>query len=391
MKSSTRLFGIIKLCLVVALVVFAVGLSSFLSGGDREEEKVVEYASPPELLKCSNALYDDIVVMDTLSGMSDEEKVGQLFFLCVKGRFDESVLDEYKVGGILLFSADVKGETRESLTAKIAAFQEKSDIPLLVGIDEEGGTVSRLNTNTTLVDYLFESPRSLYAEGGFEKIEEDTTFKCELLKSYGINVNFAPVCDISQNSGDYMYLRSLGESADITAEYISRIVDIMNDENIGEVLKHFPGYGNNGDTHSNIVYDTRSYDEIKNNDLKPFQAGIDAGADCILVSHNIVESIDDSLPASLSSKVHDILRNDMGFSGVAITDDLSMDGVLEFMDNDEAAVQAIIAGNDMIIATYYEDQYDAVLYAVKNGTISQERLNEAVTRILRWKQQLGLI
>jgi beta-N-acetylhexosaminidase len=81
----------------------------------------------------------------------------------------------------------------------------------------------------------------------------------------------------------------------------------------------------------------------------------------------------------------------MGFSGVAITDDLSMDGVLEFMDNDEAAVQAIIAGNDMIIATYYEDQYDAVLYAVKNGTISQERLNEAVTRILRWKQQLGLI
>jgi beta-N-acetylhexosaminidase len=188
-----------------------------------------------------------------------------------------------------------------------------------------------------------------------------------------------------------MYLRSLGESADITAEYISRIVDIMNDENIGEVLKHFPGYGNNGDTHSNIVYDTRSYDEIKNNDLKPFQAGIDAGADCILVSHNIVESIDDSLPASLSSKVHDILRNDMGFSGVAITDDLSMDGVLEFMDNDEAAVQAIIAGNDMIIATYYEDQYDAVLYAVKNGTISQERLNEAVTRILRWKQQLGLI
>jgi beta-N-acetylhexosaminidase len=320
--------------------------------------------------------------------MSNEEKVGQLFFLCVKGRFDESVLDEYKIGGILLFSADVKGETRESLAAKVNAFQENSDVPLLVGIDEEGGTVSRLNTNTTLVDYIFESPRTLYAEGGFDKIEEDTTKKCELLKFYGINVNFAPVCDISQDSDDYMYLRSLGESADITAEYITRIVDIMNAEGIGGVLKHFPGYGNNGDTHSSIVYDTRSYEEIRDNDLK---AGIDEGAECILVSHNIVESIDDSLPASLSAKVHDILRNDMGFEGVAITDDLSMDGVLEFMDNDDAAVQAIIAGNDMIIATYYEEQFEAVLLAVEDGRISSERLDEAVTRILRWKQQLGLL
>jgi beta-N-acetylhexosaminidase len=413
MKSNTRLFGIIKLCLVVVLIVFSVSLSYFTSGGDGAEstESTVADAGTDEtgpvlsdadkseliydisskLMDYGDKLSEETVIDGILSNMTDEEKVGQLFFLCVKGRFDESLLDEYKIGGILLFSDDVKGETRESLAEKVEAFQEKSDIPLLVGIDEEGGTVSRLNTNTTLIDYTFESPRTLYAEGGFDRIEEDTVFKCRLLKSYGINVNFAPVCDISQDAGDYMYLRSLGESADITAEYISRIVDIMNDEGIGGVLKHFPGYGNNGDTHSSIVYDTRSYEQIRDNDLKPFQAGIDEGADCILVSHNIVESIDDSLPASLSTRVHDILRNDMGFEGVAITDDLSMDGVLEFMDNDEAAVQAIIAGNDMIIATYYEDQFAAVLNAVKDGRISGGRLDEAVTRILKWKQQLGLL
>ena len=310
--------------------------------------------------------------------------------MCVKTRFDESLLDTYKVGGILLFGNDVRGESRESLTDKVNRFQENSEIPLLVGIDEEGGSVSRLNNNSRLIDYVFESPRNLYAKGGMDAICEDTENKCSLLKSYGINVNFAPVCDISQNPGDYMYSRSLGATPEITADYITAVVGIMNADNVGAVLKHFPGYGSNGDTHKNVVKDSRTYEELSSRDFLPFSAGIDAGAGCVLVSHNIVECMDEEAPASLSMEVHRVLREELGFNGVIITDDLSMDGVLTFTDNKEAVVQAVLAGNDMLIATYYKEQYEAVLNAVNKGTISEDRLNESVERILRWKYSLGL-
>lgn len=437
MNGNNSVFGTIKLCLVLVIVVLSVSFSVLSIGGDRTEKTTntcvdtefeaenenqgAESSDTEDITGVDNAIQDaedkDIVSEDDIfdadevpynimnegfniydsvrldkliEQMSYEEKVGQLFFLCVKGRFDESLISTYKVGGILLFGKDVSTETRDSLKAKIDAFQAASDIPLLVGIDEEGGTVSRLNTNSRLIDYIFQSPRDLYARGGFEAIENDSNYKCELLKSYGINVNFAPVCDMSDNPGEYMYPRSFGGDVLLTSEYVGRIVKSMTDNGIGCVLKHFPGYGPNGDTHKAVVYDTRPLSSFVEYDFMPFIAGIENGAGCVLVSHNIVDCMDSELPASLSERVHEILREDLGFEGVIITDDLSMDGVLEYMDNSEAAVQSIIAGNDMIIATYYQEQYNAVLNACKDGRITEERLNDAVRRVLRWKLSLGL-
>lgn len=424
MECKTRIFGIIKLCLVVVIIVLSVGLSVFSSGGDRNvqlttedmhataTETDTEHSADDDMIAKTEIehsagdytpadvigdiigygadIYREADIQKVMQNMTVEEKVGQLFFLCVKDRFDEKLLDSYKIGGILLFGSDISGENRESLAAKITAFQENSEIPLLVGIDEEGGTVSRLNSNSRLIDYIFQSPRDLYAKGGLEAVSEDTVNKCALLNGYGINVNFAPVCDISEKNGDYMYQRSLGENPEVTADYVSTVVGIMNEYRVGSVLKHFPGYGSNGDTHKSVMRDSRDYDEFKQRDFVPFIAGMEAGAGCVLVSHNIVECMDADVPASLSPEVHRVLRDELGFDGVIITDDLSMDGVLDFMDNSEAAVQAVLAGNDMIIATYYQEQYSAVLKACREGRISEDRLNDSVRRVLIWKQSLGL-
>ena len=144
----------------------------------------------------------------------------------------------------------------------------------------------------------FWSPQELYAEGGFDLIQSDTQEKCELLNSLGINLNFAPICDVSQNPEDFIYDRSFGQNAEQTAAYVHLVVQTMFQEGMGSVLKHFPGYGNNVDTHTGIAYDNRTCETFLNSDFLPFQAGIDSGANMVLVSHNVVSCMDSQTPAS---------------------------------------------------------------------------------------------
>lgn len=204
-------------------------------------------------------------------------------------------------------------------------------------------------------------------------------------------MNLAPVCDISTDPKDFIYQRSFGKDAKETSEYIKTVVTQMKEENMGVTLKHFPGYGNNVDTHTGIAIDKRSYDTFTNSDFLPFKEGIAAGADSILVSHNIITCMDEQYPASLSPKVHEILRNELSFNGVIMTDDLDMDAVQEYAENGNVAVQAILAGNDLLILSDFEQQISAVLSAVEENVISESRLDESVTRILLWKLSMGMI
>lgn len=326
-----------------------------------------------------------------LQDMTLEEKVGQMFFVrCIKEQA-LSDIEQYHLGGYILFGNDFKDQSEEDLKATLAGYQEESKIPLLIGVDEEGGTVNRVSIYPAFRSSPFKSPGDLYKEGGFDLIKNDTIEKANLLLSIGINVNLAPVCDVSTNPGDFIYQRAFGKDAVQTSQYVSTVVKQMNACGIGSVLKHFPGYGNNADTHTGIAIDERSYATFEKSDFLPFEAGIDAGAGAILVSHNIVKSMDETYPASLSENVHNILRNQLSFRGVIITDDLSMDAIKNYTNDNEAAVQAVLAGNDLLIATDYNVQIPAVITAVKNGTITEERLNESVTRILIWKLNLGLI
>ena len=327
---------------------------------------------------------------EQLSSMSLEEKVGQLFFVRFPDNAPEAV-SQYQFGGYILFGRDFKGLTREQVQEKIAACQAQAKVPMLMGADEEGGTVTRVSDNPNLCDEPYWSPRDLYNAGGMESVLYVEKDKCQVFQDLGLNVNFAPVCDISREAGAFMYDRSLGQDAVTTSSYVNQVVNVYRQNKVGCALKHFPGYGNNADTHTGIATDSRAYETFQQEDFLPFQSGIDAGAGCVLVAHNIVSCVDGERPASLSPEWHRILREDLGFTGCIITDDLSMGAIQDFCDSGSAAVQAVLAGNDLLCCTDYEVQIPAVLEAVANGTITEARIDESVLRVLRWKQDLGLI
>ena len=325
-----------------------------------------------------------------LDNMTIPEKVGQMFMVRVPKENADKRVSEYHLGGYIMFGRDFDNKTKEEVINNIASWQEASDIPMLIGVDEEGGTVNRISTNTEFRSEPFKSSQELYKDGGFDLIYEDTIEKSNFLKELGINVNFAPVVDVSTNPDDYIYKRSFGKNANLTSEYASTVVTAMKEANIASVLKHFPGYGNNTDTHTGIAIDNRTLETFKESDFLPFEAGIKAGANIVLVSHNIVTNIDPDNPASLSTRVHEILRNDLGFAGVIITDDLYMDAISKNYDS-SVAVLAILAGNDLICTTDFESQIPEVISAVEDGTISIDRINESVRRILELKLELNLI
>ena len=331
-----------------------------------------------------------------LSGMTLEEKVGQMFFVRCPDVQAAEKISEYHLGGYLLFGRDFQTSagdwlTAEAFTANMAAYQAAAEIPLLIGVDEEGGTVARATRNPNLFSAKRQSPQAVYAQGGMEAVLEDTRLVNQGLLSYGINVNFAPVADVSTDSADFIYDRTLGQDAAATADYVSQVVTEMDTVGIGSVLKHFPGYGSNTDTHTGVAIDERPWETFVHEDFLPFQAGIDAGADCVLVSHNVVTCMDDTLPASLSPEVHRVLREELGFTGVVLTDDLAMDAVEAYAEDGSVAVLAVLAGNDMIVTTDFTTQIPQVIAAVEDGTIDESLIDQAVSRVLGWKYDLGLL
>lgn len=334
-------------------------------------------------------------VEDLLASLTLEEKVGQLFFVRVPDTDAVSDVSTYHLGGYILFGRDTADKTADALIQTIQSYQDAAavdtGIPLLIGVDEEGGTVVRVSANPAFRAEKFRSPQALYNEGGFDLITSDTREKDELLASIGVNVNFAPVCDVSTDPNDFMNARSFGKDAAQTSEYVRTVVGQMAADGMGMVLKHFPGYGNNIDTHTGIATDERPIETFRESDFLPFAAGIEAGAQSALVSHNIVTCMDSELPASLSPAVHDILRDELGFEGVIMTDDLIMEAITDYTGGENAAVLAVQAGNDMLVSSDFVTQYNAVLAAVQDGTISEDRIRESAIRVIRWKMDLGLL
>lgn len=327
------------------------------------------------------------VLMDSLTL---EQKVGQIFLARCPETGAAEAVRQYHLGGFVLFGRDFEGETPSSMAQKIVGYQGVSDIPLLIAVDEEGGTVNRVSSHKAFRAYPFPSPRELYTKGGLELIHNTEAEKAQLLSGLGINVNLAPVCDITTNPSAFMYRRSLGQSPAVTGEFVTDSIQTMGRFGVAAVMKHFPGYGNNADTHTGIARDSRSLETLETEDMQPFFAGISAGGGAILVSHTIVEAIDPEYPASLSQPMNYYLRLAMNFGGVIITDDLSMDAIAAQYGTEEAAVLAVLAGNDLLCSTEFETQYSAVLKACRSGRIPEAVLNEAVERVLRWKAQMGL-
>ncbi len=366
---------------------FAESSSSYPENIEQTSSVIANESS--EVSEMPDNIFNPYTIINTLT---DEELIGQLFLArCPDYSTAISDIGKYHFGGFVLFANNVKNETPESLTNILSDYQSASRIPLLISVDEEGGTVVRVSKFSQFRSEPFPSPRFLYESGGIQNVLDTESEKCKLLKSFGINVNLAPVCDVTTDSSAFMYKRSLGDTPEKTGEYISAVVQLMKEHNFGGVLKHFPGYGNNVDTHVGIAIDERSIEYLESNDLVPFKYGIQAECDAIMVSHTIVNCLDNVLPASLSPKVVVYLRENMGFHRVIMTDDLAMSAITKQYGAGEAAVMAVRAGIDMLCSSEYRTQYNAVLEAYQNGEITRKQIEESVSRILVWKYNLGLI
>ena len=329
-----------------------------------------------------------------LAGMSTDQKIAQMMVVAMPASGAAKLQDEYQFGGYILFGRDFYRTNKKGMKKLISSIQKNSDIPALMGVDEEGGTVVRASLYSKYRKKRFRSPRQVYKAGGYKAITKDTKNKDRFLKSLGLNCNFGPVADVAYKRSNFIYNRSFSTSTGKTKKFIRLTVSQMGSDGVLSVLKHFPGYGGNGDTHSKIIRDKRPLRTFERRDLKPFAAGIEAGADMIMMSHIKVNAFDSKRPASLSEKVHKYLRNEMGFEGVIITDGLGMAGITDFVGGDpgKAAVMAVKAGNDMLcVTTSSKACFQAIRNAVKKGEISKAQLDTSVRRILLMKIKRGMI
>ena len=382
-----------RLLAVLFSALILLSLTSCSSGPQSEEPEpesppIEEPAPPPP-----EPVPPPDPLEEILSSMTLAEKVGQVFFVRCPAESAAEDVSAYHLGGYILFGRDTKDKTANELIQAIQSYQDNASVPLLIGVDEEGGLVVRVSSNPYLRSSKFQSPQKLFASGGMARVAADAREKDVLLKALGFNVNLAPVADVSTNSSDFIYPRAFGQDAAATADYVSAVTAQMAADGMGSVLKHFPGYGDNADTHTGIAVDERPYEDFVNSDFLPFSAGFQSGGamTAVLVSHNIVECMDVELPASLSPNVHRVLREEMGFDGVVMTDDLAMEAVSAYAGDGAVAVMALEAGNDLVLTTDYRTQIPKVIGAVENGTLSEEAINAACRRVLRWKQALGLL
>ena len=341
------------------------------------------------VLCSSKDLFEDYYqkAEEFMKGMTLEEKIGQMLF----PRFNlTNYTDDIpikKPGGFILFAYDfVFNET--FIQQYINKSQELSEanvgLPLGLAVDEEGGTVVRVSPYHR-DEGGFPSPQQIYNESGNDGILKIDQEKRDLLRKFFLNVNLAPVADISYNSSDYIFDRTLGRGPEESAEYIEKDVEGYVNDNFTCCAKHFPGYGNNIDTHGDIAIDKRSYEQFQNEDFLTFEAAIRKQIPMILVSHNIVLCKDKKYPASLSKAWHDILRNELNYTGLILTDDLSMGAIKKYTDNISEAVLAVNAGNDILLTSDYYKHYDALMKAANDGKITEETVDKACKRIIAWK------
>lgn len=379
-----------------------------LSNGDRiaieytgllnENSNIVSY-TPKQVETDENGIPKDwldngifsqyyILAYNKLKTLTLDEKIGQLFLV----RYPESdainLLNKYNFGGYILFEKDFKNKTKEEVQTMLNEILKNGKVTPLTAVDEEGGKVVRISSNTNLSASKFLSSQELYNLGGFNKIKEDTINKSQLLKELGINLNLAPVVDISTDSSDYIYERTLGLDAEKTSQYAKTVIEASKGTGVSYALKHFPGYGQAIDSHVTSTYNEESYDTIVNEYLLPFKSGVSANAEAVLINHNIYNNIDKESPATLSTEIHNLLRDDVGFTGIAITDDMSMKAVSEI---DNKITKALLAGNNLIITTDYEESITEIKKSLDDKTLSEDFIDKNVFKILAWKYYKGLL
>ena len=339
-------------------------------------------------------------IKSIMDNMSDEEKVGQIFILAVRhtsygkpaikmDSYLKSLIERYKPGGIILFS--INYETPDQTKALISAFQEESKLPLFICTDEEGGKVSRLGKKETMEVYPLPPAREI-ASMNDPSICEEAAYVLGLdLRELGFNVNMAPVADVSRAGagGRVIGNRSFSSDPDTAGIMTAAAVEGFTKAGISSVIKHFPGHGNvSGDSHNGFVRSLSSSEEFRSIDFEPFRRGIKSGVPFLMMGHIAAPSLSgDNTPASLSARIQqEIVRKELGFDGLIITDAMDMGAIKNSYSSGEAAIRAFNAGTDIILMPENpQNAINAFLRALKEGRISRARLDASVERILELK------
>ncbi len=347
-------------------------------------------------------------VQKMVDEMSVEEKVGQMFIVRADTLEEDVAVDigvswvdedmkqtlvDYPVGGVIYFANNCYDP--DQLSSLSDDLQASSDIPLFIAIDEEGGSVARIANNPEFGVEGYDSMLSIGNTGNTDNAEEVGETIGAYLSEYGINLDFAPVADIFTNPNNTVIgNRSFGTDAETVSSMVSACIDGFHSQNIMTCLKHYPGHGDtSGDTHTGYVQVTKTWDELLDEELIPFIDNLDK-TDMIMAAHLTLPNVtSDGLPASLSKELlTDKLRGELGYDGVIITDSLLMGAVADNYSSAESAVKVVNAGADIILMPYsLSSAYNAVVKAVNDGSIPEERINESVTRILSLKEKYGLI
>ena len=301
-----------------------------------------------------------------------------------------AALQKYPVGGIVYSKSNML--SKEQFASMISHTKSYAKVPLFIATDEEGGKVNRLmdSVGTTKVD----SPYS-YKDNGINTASCNAKIIANDMNNLGFNLNFAPVADVWSNPNNAVIAqRAYSNNFREAGNLVDAAVRGFHEGGVCTTLKHFSGHGDTyEDTHTSTAYVSKSRDQLENEELQVFRKGIEAGTDLVMVGHMIVENIDNTAPASLSEKVvTELLRNEMNFTGLIITDSLEMNAVSEHYTGGEAAVRAIKAGNDLLLEPKdLNEAVMAVMNAVSQGEITEQQINEHVLRILEVKERAGIL
>lgn len=391
----------IGLCLMV--------LTMFISGCNKVERKLPQETGPPDEEKVLDKIGSPTTInipekiQQYIEEMSVEEKIGQLLMPAFR-EFDytdsvaefttamENVIDEYKVGGIILFKENITG--KKQVQGLISDLQENSDLPLWIGVDEEGGIVSRISSNPEMGFEPIEAAFDIGEAGNTDKAYEIGRQLGSMLGELGFNIDFAPVADIWSNPDNRVIgKRSFGNDPHIVSKMVKEVVRGLEEEEVISVVKHFPGHGDTAeDSHLGRAFVNRSLEELRQQELIPFQEAIDRGVPGVMIGHVELPQIDQGMPATLSKKIiTDLLKKEMGFKGLVITDALDMEAVTSQFGKGEAAVISFLAGTDILLMPDIHEAHSHLLQACKDAKITQERLDESVYKILYTKYEYGII
>ncbi|MDD7209929.1 MAG: glycoside hydrolase family 3 protein [Lachnospiraceae bacterium] len=396
----------LKMIILLLCTVILTGILCGCKGGFEKENTKGE-----ETTKLSDMNPEDVdditmegMISDALSKMTLKEKIGQMFIVSTDSLdFDsekkvtdkmKETLQEYKPGGVIFFSYNLKNQ--DQIKTMIQEMQDVARIPMFMSVDEEGGSVARIANTKGMGTTKQPSMKEIGATKDATKAEKVGETIGKEIHALGFNLNFAPVADISTNEGNTeIGSRSFGSDADIVSQMVAKEVKGLQTQGVSATLKHFPGQGDAAeDTHCGFVDLDTTIDRLRDVEFLPFEKGISAGADFVMVSHVSVSQVTGTnTPSSLSKLiVNDILREELQYDNIIITDAMNMKVITKFYDPDQAAVMAICAGNDMVLMPdNFEMAYHGVLDAVKDGTISERKIDEAVGRILRVKIKRGII